>query len=1301
MSKGAHRSLVRNPASLCYRLQGDMSFSDAAALPCILTTAWFSLIDTARLQKGETILIHSAAGGVGQMAIQIAQRVGARVLVTVGSPAKRQLLKDQYGISEEDMFSSRDDSFVKGVLAATNGKGVEVVLNSLAGPLLHATWSCLNAFGRFIEIGKRDIHENTKIAMEPFRKNVLFASVDLITIFERNKPLGARIFRECCELVHNGEIKLPATILEVSYQDVVKGFRLLQMGRHTGKVVLVPGKDDMVPVMPKGFRNSMIFSGHKDYLLVGGLGGLGRTLSQWMVRKGAKKITFLSRSGADKAEAKETVDWLRERGVQVGVFKGDVSSLEDVTACVKSIGSSLGGIFQAAMVLQDTPLDTMTYNHWVRCVKPKVDGVKNLHEASLDINLDFFVCFSSVATIIGSKAQANYSAANCFLDAFMRHRRQMGLCGTTMNVGAVSGVGVVSESEALLKIMERLGMDLINEEELLYQLEEAVTAGRSTKDTPEGIDSHQIITGVGLLRPDVNWATKPLLVNLYSNHDFGQNSAAKNKGNLLTMLNDEPDIEKKTEILLDAFLEKIASVLATPRESILPSNPLSAYGLDSIVAVEFRKWFRSVQVDIALFDILGAQSISALVSKAARMISSATTTKQQTSEKTEKKSGEAETVEEQIETSAMASGEITKATPTDCIPLSTFQSRLWFVHSFLEDKSFLNLPNVMRIKGKPDPVALRRTMYEFTKRNAAMRTAYFEGDDFAQQQPLSDFDIDFNFRDLSSEADTERALQEFVQYNRKIEMNVEEGEVSRYSLAKLSEEDWAFVCMMHHISVDRGCLKQIMNQFVSIYDAVKTGKELSSIPSPEFTYVDFTLWHNARLTSDLMRPDLNWWRTNLEGIPQASKPLPFAKNDRPARNDPRRHAIKTNLNGKLFARMKRIASQSSGTPFHFIMSAFRAFCYRYTEEKDLVILMVDGNRPHPDAEDITGFFVNLVPIRLKSDCETTFDNLFAATKDAALDAMAHSGVPFDTIVDIMQVKKTPSHMPIGQISVNYQIHGPVPKYTTADFVVNNIESDDIPTAADIQLEALETPEHSLDLRIEYATALYHEADMDRFLDNFLVFLSSCIKDHRQPIEEVEICGKREVEALEKYYWNTKMRENPWKGQSVLDKITQMASQYPLATAIKTSDGSSVSYEKLVRNAESIASELLEAGVEAGARIGLLALPGVEAVTGMLGVLMTGSCYVALDTDFAEDRLSFMIADAGSKVLLVGPGAEAQAKSIVAKASAAPRLIMIENAIAANQSLTIQRPRQKEDPFYMIYTSVCSLTVAAGMKTKSQ
>ncbi|KAI1365305.1 polyketide synthase [Xylaria arbuscula] len=1236
-------------------LQGDMSFTSAASLPLILTTAYYALVEVARLQPGETVLIHSAAGG---------------------SDSKRQLLQQKYNVPESQIFNSRDNSFVEDVLNATGRKGVDVVLNSLAGPLLHASWACIAAFGRFIEIGKRDIHENTMINMEPFRKNVTFSSIDLITMFEQNKTLGARIFQECCRMVHDGEIRLPATILELSYGEVLKGFRLLQMGKHVGKVVLRPHKDELVPVSPARFRNESLFESSRTYLLVGGLGGIGRLLSQWMVRRGARKLAFLSRSGADKPEAKATVSWLEERDIKVEVHRGDVSKLADVERCVENIGRSLRGIFHAAMVLQDTALDTMTFHQFSRCLQPKVDGVQNLHNATVGVvELDFFVCFSSVASVLGSKGLANYSAANAFMDAFMRKRREQGLCGTTINVGAVSGVGVVAENAAIEKTMKRLNQDFISEQELQYQLEEAVRSDSSIKNV-RGVDEHQIITGVGLVKPDVYWAMKPPFRNLYMNHDF-ETREDSTSVSLIVSLSEESDTQRKTEILLDAFIEKIAQILATQRDSILASNTLSAYGLDSIVAVEFRKWFRKeVQVDIALFDILGAQSIQGLVEKVIKMMPKySQPTSEVDSKQTILESSEPDSNTADDDTRPTVHGAIPKQSDAEIIPLSSYQSRLWYLHSFLADKSTLNLPIVMRIS-------------ELVMRNPAFRTAYFEGDEFTQQLPVEDFDIDLPVRDLSSSPDPEASLQEYVSQVKSMALNIEEDEVVHWSLVKLADEDYAFVWIMHHISTDRGNMKPVMNQVASLYNAIRGNKDLETVSAPKLSYTDFTLWHNDYLKTPEIGRHLQWWRSNLAGIPESSKLLPFAKYDRPAEAKPARAVVRTNLESRLFSRMKRHVSQMSATPYHFVLAAFRAFIHRYTEDDDLVILAIDGNRPHPDAEDIAGFFVNMCPIRCQDNCEMTFESLLNVTKDRAIEAMSHSAVPFDLIVDTMNVKKTSSFSPIGQIAVNYQIHGPAPRYETTDFAIERIDMEDIPTSCDLSLEALENSEGSLNLRLEYSTYLYSSENMDRLLDNFLTFLSSCIKDHRQPIQEIELCGPLELNLLESGYWNHWYTAPEWKERTVIDRIAELARQQPKKIAIETSHGQSISYGELISNAKYVAASLQEAGIKRGDRIGVLSEPGVPAITGILGTILAGACYMALDIEFAKDRLRFMIKDASSNVLLVGPGSDELANELVRESTMPTgiQIIPIMAAVKQRRPLKSLPNRQPNDPFYMIYTS---------------
>ncbi|KAJ9293898.1 hypothetical protein DTO271G3_7274 [Paecilomyces variotii] len=1287
--QGAHRTFVRNPAALSYKLTEGMSLSDAAAVPIAVTTAWYSLSYVARVHAGETVLIHCAASSVGQISVQIATRAGARVLVTVGTPEKRLYMKRQYGLQDDQIFNSRDDTFVKGVLEATQGNGVDVVLNCLSGQLFQASCECVKSFGRFVELGRQNIQDGVLMSMEVLKKNISIASVDLVSMCESNRPLAERVFQEACELVHNRGIQPLLDLTVFSYANLSEGFHLAKKGEHFHKIVLVPGNDDIVPIAPPRFVSTKLFQTEKTYLLVGGLGGVGRTLSQWFIRKGARNLAFFSRSGDDQPEAKATIAWLQERDISVTVYRGDVTNIQDVENCVRKIGTSLGGIIHAAMVIQDATLDTMTFTQWQRCIRPKVDGARNLHQATLGLDLDFFVCFSSVTSIIGSKGLANYSAANAFLDALIAHRRARGLCGSTLNIGAVSNVGVLAESENLQKVMERLQMDFISEEELLYQLQEAIRPDITSESAPIGIETHQTITGISLQSADVYWGLKPLFRNLYANHDFEDRTNSRSDKSISAVLAVEPDSEAREHILVDAFIDKASKVLETPRDIILPSNSLSSYGLDSLVAAEFRSWFRKeLQVDIALFDILSAQSIQALIKKASNLITAAISTVSGVPDAPSKElpdDDQTKTVESSLP--PMDISQIKKQ-PRDQgdIPLSTYQSRLWFLHNMAEDKSALVLSIVMFIRGKPNRENLRRAILELCMRNSALRTAYIEGKNFTIQRPVEDFDLDVSIRDFSRLPSPDEALERYVAQSKLNEIDISNGEVTTWCLAKLSEARYALVSMMHHIAVDRGCYRIMMNQVVQLYDAIQMNRDLSTVPSPKLDYIDFTLWHNEYLRSAGVQAHKDWWKSNLAGIPESSRLLPFsAMSQRPSYGDPRRASVRANLDTRLFTRMKRLSSEIKGTPYHFILAAFRAFHYRYTQDPDLVMLVVDGNRPHPDADDITGFFVNMCPVRCQDECDTTFDQLLVATKDRALEAMSHSLVPFDEIVNLIQVDKTSSYSPISQVIVNYQIHGPAPRFEAVDFAIEGASMTDIPTACELSLEALETSEHSLDLRLEYSTALYSSEDMERFIDNFLRFLENVIKDHRQPVEEVDLCGSLELERLQQKFWNTEYQESSWSNQTVIDRILDISRNQPEATALAVSDGTDITYGRLTRNAISVASALREAGVESGDRIALACRPCIEAVEGILGILLARACYVSLDPDFAKERLAFMFQDADCKAIVVGSGGEFVAEEI-SKLDISAKVIKVDECIKPHCSVSTLEPRQLSDPFYMIYTS---------------
>ena len=256
VTPSAIANLGRCPAHCAVPIPDSMSYAEGASIPVIYCTVYYCLIRLANLQRGETILIHAAAGGVGQAAIMLAQSLGAKIFATVGHVDKKAVLMQTYGIPEDCIFYSRDTSFAQGILDATNDTGVDVALSSLAGEQLRATWQCMAPFGRFVEIGKRDIMTNTNLQMGPFERSVSFMAFDLGDLIQRRPEQMRQIFSETMDLLRQEKIKPVAPIHEFSVSNAETAFRSLQSGKPIGKVVIVPKADDTVMVMNRFFRNS-------------------------------------------------------------------------------------------------------------------------------------------------------------------------------------------------------------------------------------------------------------------------------------------------------------------------------------------------------------------------------------------------------------------------------------------------------------------------------------------------------------------------------------------------------------------------------------------------------------------------------------------------------------------------------------------------------------------------------------------------------------------------------------------------------------------------------------------------------------------------------------------------------------------------------------------------------------------------------------------------------------------------------------------------------------------------------------
>jgi NADPH:quinone reductase-like Zn-dependent oxidoreductase/SAM-dependent methyltransferase/acyl carrier protein len=416
-----------------------LSAAEAASIPVNFLTAQYAIEEVAGIRRGERILIHAAAGGTGLAAVQVARRAGAEVLGTA-SPGKWEVLREA-GVSE--CMNSRTLDFAEEVPKRTGGEGVDVVLNSLAGEFIPRSLALLRAGGRFLEIGKTGVWSAAEA--EAFRPGISYALVDLYAMC-RDEPARVQgLFREVMARFERGEYR-PVPIREFPSREVVAAFRTMQQGRHVGKIVL-----SRRPRMPgRAASPAEAMGPDKRYLITGGLGGLGLLTARWMVEHGARHLILIGRRPPDPAAAAMLRE-LEEAGARVDVVQADAADgkrMEQVIAAASREEPVLGGVIHAAGVLDDGILMQQTWDRFETVLGPKIDAAWHLHRLTRDLPLDFFVLYSSVASLVGSKGQANHAAANAFLDALAAYRRARGLPGLSINWGAWSDIGAAARREA-------------------------------------------------------------------------------------------------------------------------------------------------------------------------------------------------------------------------------------------------------------------------------------------------------------------------------------------------------------------------------------------------------------------------------------------------------------------------------------------------------------------------------------------------------------------------------------------------------------------------------------------------------------------------------------------------------------------------------------------------------------------------------------------------------------------------------------------------------------------------------------
>ena len=571
-------SQVVVPRSFLVGTPPSLSDAQAAGMPLVFVTAYYALVTIGRLTARDTVLIHAASGGLGLAAIQVARKIGARIVATAGTPEKVRFLHE---LGIEHVFDSRSTSFVDGVLSVTEGQGVDVVLNSLAGEALTGGLSVLRAFGRFLDVTKRDIYNDLRVGLSPFRKALSYHAIDLEQVINFDRDTVQELLRCLAEDVQTGKVQaLP--LQTFSYRRAVEAFRCLSQARHIGKIVLVAEAPELLQPNWKPSPQT------STYVVTGGMGGFGREVVLWLLRHGAGRVAVLSRT----PQAHSGFDDPRVEAHAVDV--GDA-------AAVAKLFEKLGvvrGVVHAAMQLDDVPTLSLTRERLEGVFQAKIHGTWNLHQATLKHPLDFFVMFSSNAAWFGAAGQGNYAASNCFLDSLAFHRRSLGLPALTVNFGPLGDVGYLARNPMVAAWLEAGGSKMISSAQALQALEKALRVNP---------------TQVGVMSAD--WA---LLLKGMGGKPVPRFEAllASNKGGVETGLQHLENLEpgERLAALHPLVMAQVARVLGTQPQRIDASQSLVDMGMDSLMSLQLRNWVKSnMNVTLAASTLLEQPSIDRLV----------------------------------------------------------------------------------------------------------------------------------------------------------------------------------------------------------------------------------------------------------------------------------------------------------------------------------------------------------------------------------------------------------------------------------------------------------------------------------------------------------------------------------------------------------------------------------------------------------------------------------------------------------------------------------------------------------------
>jgi amino acid adenylation domain-containing protein len=979
--------------------------------------------------------------------------------------------------------------------------------------------------------------------------------------------------------------------------------------------------------------------GDGAYLITGGLGGLGPEIARRLVQRGARTLVLAGR-GAPGPDTSRRLAALERAGARISTVQADVAREEEVALLLAPFGSALPplrGVIHAAGVLADGVLLQQSAESFDRVLAPKVDGAFHLHVLTRGMELDFFVLFSSATALLGNPGQANHAAANAFLDALAHQRRALGLPGLSLDWGAWAEIGAAA-GRRIEGQMETRGVGTIPPEQGLEALELLLSQ-------PLGQAGIVPIHWPAFLDQFPPGAAPPFLREMAGEARSAPRAAGKEERGLLERVRAAP-AAGRASLLADCVREEVARKLGLPAARLDPSRPLNDLGLDSLMAIEIRNWAKvGLGVDLPIVKLLDGLSVAGLAAEIGR----------------EMPGGAGEAAE-------------TESAEAGLSPLSYGQRALWLAHQMAPESAAYNVAVSTRLPSRLSAAALDRILQTLVDRHSTLRTV-FAADEPAQQV-LPGLRLACEW--LEAAAGERGALERQVLAASRRPFDLVRGPLLRATVFAAAGGGAPLLLLtVHHIVCDAWSLWILLGEMAALCRAELDGGS-ASLPPVSRRYADFVRWQAEMLAGAEGERLWSYWEQRLAGLPARCE-LPV---DRPraALSGERGASHSFLLGAALGRRLKATAQQAGATPFMALLATLQALLHNWSGQDEILVGSPAAGRTQAEFSGVVGYFANPLVLWSSLAAAPSFLRLLAAVRTTVLDALAHQDLPLLLLAERLSPRREPGRSPFFDVLFALQkTRGSDPLGQMAG-ETGAAEPFDLPQQEgqfDLVLEMVESEEIFFGV-FKYRTALFDPSTIIRLEGHLRTLLEAALREPERPIPQLSwlTAAERHMLLAE---WND-TRTPPAPGGSIPALIAARAGERPDAPAVVLA-GLHLSYGELERRAGRLACRLHGLGAGPGTVAGICAERSPELMIGLLGILKSGAAYLPLDPEYPKDRLAFMAADSGARVLLV------QESCLPLLAAAACPVILLD-ALGAPEpgGPAPRRAPAAGDPAYVIYTS---------------